>query len=110
VAAGAWKNPQFVDTVLHYYRTRWGGALSLRAYATLQAHLDTKPTPAITVPTIFAAGSADACDLPQASEEQTSCFKAGYQRVLISGAGHFPHRETPSAVAKLLISQLASID
>jgi pimeloyl-ACP methyl ester carboxylesterase len=28
-AAKAWKNPQFVPTVLHYYRTRWGSALSL---------------------------------------------------------------------------------
>jgi pimeloyl-ACP methyl ester carboxylesterase len=42
-AAEAWKNPQFVPTVLHYYRTRWGGALSLRAYAELQAVLNANP-------------------------------------------------------------------
>ena len=105
-AALAWKNPQFVATVLHYYRTRWGGALSLRAYATLQALLAAKPTPRISTPTIYIQGGSDAVDLPASSANQTSFFSGPYERVVIKTAGHFPHREDPKAVTKLLIRQM----
>lgn len=105
-AAKAWENPQFADTVLHYYRTRWGGALSLRAYAFLQSKLNTKPKPKIAVPTIYVQGGADACDLPGCSDDQGSYFSGRYERVMVQGVGHFPHRENPAAVAKMLSRQL----
>ena len=105
-AAKAWKNPQFADTVIHYYRTRWGGALSLRAYAFLQSKLNTKPKPKIAVPTIYVQGTADACDLQECSDDQASFFSGKYERVMVKGAGHFPHRENPAAVAKVLSRQL----
>ena len=105
-AAQAWSNPQFVATVLHYYRTRWGGALTLRAYAGLQAQLDAKPKAHITVPTLYAQGGADACDLPKSSEDQAGQFTGAYERVLLKGLGHFPHREDPKAIAKLLAAHL----
>jgi pimeloyl-ACP methyl ester carboxylesterase len=105
-AAASWKNPQFVATVLHYYRTRWGGALSLRAYEALQAKLNQKPKAKISVPTVFAQGSMDQSDLPAGSAEQAEYFKGGYRRVILKGVGHFPNRENPAAVAKLLESQL----
>jgi len=106
-AAEAWKNPQFAEIVLHYYRTRWGGALSRRAYADLQAVLNAKPKPKISVPAIYVQGGADACDLAACSEEQAGAFSGGYERVLLKGVGHFPHREDPKAIAKLLSRQLA---
>lgn len=105
-AAPAWDNPQFVDVVLDYYRMRWGGALSRRAYAELQAQLDTKPQPKIAVPTIFIHGAADACDLPAGADGQEAAFPAGYERVLLPGVGHFPHRENPGAVAEAIRRQL----
>jgi hypothetical protein len=69
-ATKSWKNPQFTEIVLHYYRTRWGGALSLRAYKDLQARLDKTPKAKISVPAIHVQGSADASDLAAGSEEQ----------------------------------------
>jgi len=105
-AAESWKNSQFVETVLHYYRTRWGGALSLRAYETLLSKLNEKPRLKISVPTIFAQGGMDASDLPAGSEEQAEYFSGGYRRVVLRGVGHFPHREDSAAIAKLLQSQL----
>lgn len=105
-AAAAWKNPQFADTVLHYYRMRWGGALSLRAYASLQAKLNAKPRPSISAPTLYIAGDADNCVLPAASEDQAPSFTGSYNRILLKGLGHFPHREDPKAVAKLLTRHL----
>jgi pimeloyl-ACP methyl ester carboxylesterase len=103
-AAAAWKNPQFVSTVLHYYRTRWGGALSLRAYSELQATLNAQPKAKITVPSIYVQGADDACDLPPCSEHQASFFTAPYKRILLKGSGHFPHREDPKAIASHLSS------
>ena len=101
-AAEAWTNPQFVRTVLHYYRTRWGGALSLRAYAEAQAKLEAKPKAKIAVPTLYVQGADDACDLAPCSEDQATEFTGPYERVLLKGSGHFPHREDPRAIAKLL--------
>jgi pimeloyl-ACP methyl ester carboxylesterase len=101
-AAKAWRNPQFVATVLHYYRTRWGGALTLRAYERLQATLNEKPKAKINVPTIYVQGSADASDLPASSKEQAAYFTVGYRRVILKGVGHFPHREKPEVIAGLL--------
>jgi pimeloyl-ACP methyl ester carboxylesterase len=101
-----WKGPQFAATVLHYYRTRWGGALGLRAYAELQARLDAKPKTKLATPTIYVQGGADACDLPACSEEQDGFYTGPYERVLLKGVGHFPHREDPKTIAKLLIQQI----
>ena len=101
-AAQAWSNPQFADIVLHYYRTRWGGALSLPAYADLQARLNASPKPKISVPTLFVQGGSDFCSLPSGSEDQSSGFSGEFERVLLKGLGHFPHREDPKAVAKLI--------
>ena len=105
-AAQAWNNPQFVDTVLDYYRMRWGNALGRRAYAEKQAKLDVKPEPKIAVPTIFVQGDSDACDLVQGADGQEACFASGYERVILPGVGHFPHRENPAAVARHLSKQL----
>jgi pimeloyl-ACP methyl ester carboxylesterase len=101
-AAEAWKNPQFVQTVLHYYRIRWGAALSLRAYSELQIILNAQPKAKIAVPSIYVQGDEDACDLPQCSEDQAGFFTAPYKRILLKGSGHFPHREDPKAIATLL--------
>ncbi len=105
-AAAAWNNPQFVDIVLDYYRMRHGGSLGRRAYAEAQEKLDAKPQPKITVPTLFIHGSADACELSEGAEGQEAAFTGGYERVLVPDAGHFPHRENPSAVVEALREHL----
>jgi pimeloyl-ACP methyl ester carboxylesterase len=109
-AAKAWNNPQFVATVLHYHRTRWGGALSLRAYEGLQTRLNEIPKARISVPTIYVQGDADASDLPASSEEQAEYFTRGYRRLILKNVGHFPHRENQQVVTKLLQRQLQSMN
>ena len=101
-AQAAWDNPQFVEIVLEYYRMRHGGSLSRRAYAEAQAKLDAKPSPKISVPTLFVHGDADACDLPEGAMGQEAAFPGGYTPLLLSGVGHFPHRENPPDVARAL--------
>ena len=107
-AAEAWTNPQFAAIVLHYYRMRWGGTLSLRAYAASQAQIDAKPKPKISTPTLFITGAADHCVFSAASDDQKSAFTGPYEREVLKGLGHFPHREDPKAVAKLLSRHLAT--
>ena len=101
-ASKAWGKAQFTATVLHYYRMRWGGALSLRAYAALQARLDGKPKPKIATPSVFVHGAADACVLPAASDANRKYFSGAYERVTLKGVGHFPHREDAKSVAKIV--------
>ena len=105
-AAAAWDNPQFAEFVLDYYRGRRGNAPGRHVYAAAQATLDAKPQPEIVVPTLYIQGSADACDLPAGAEGQEAALTAGYELVLVPGAGHFPHRENPSAVASALQKRL----
>ena len=101
-AAKAWKNEQFAEIVLHYYRMRWGNAISVRGYAELQAPLSVEPKPKITVQATYVQGDADGCNLPDCADEQTGFFTGGYERVMLKGVGHFPHREDSKTVGKVL--------
>jgi pimeloyl-ACP methyl ester carboxylesterase len=53
-------------------------------------------------------GASDSCDLPSASEGQEKYFLNGYERILLEGVGHFPHREAPAAVADAALRLLSS--
>ena len=106
-AAKAWGHKQFTATVLHYYRMRWGGALSLRAYAAAQTQLDAKPKPRIATPTVFVHGAQDHCVLPAASDADGKYYSGAYQRVTLKGIGHFPHREDAKSVGKIVAKMLS---
>ena len=103
-AAMAWKNPQFVATVLSYYRTRYGNAPGASLYAQLAAHMSEKPK--LEVPTWFLTGLADACNRSEGSLGQENWFSAGYERIELPGIGHFIQREAPEAVASALAAAL----
>jgi pimeloyl-ACP methyl ester carboxylesterase len=83
--SAAWSNPQFVDVVIHYYRHRYGNASGSGVYTAQQATLDAQPV--IRVPTVFACGTADACNLPESSLDQERWFANGYERVEVEGPG-----------------------
>ena len=72
-------------------------------YTAQQATLDAQPV--IRVPTVFACGTADACNLPESSLGQERWFANGYERVEVEGAGHFIQREDPELIAALLRRQ-----
>jgi pimeloyl-ACP methyl ester carboxylesterase len=103
--ARAFENPDWVPITLNAYRRRWrGDQPSDPALAKLYARLATIER--IGVSALMIQGGADSCDEPASSEGQDVYFPAGYRRVIVDGAGHFPLREAPDAVADAVIAHL----
>ena len=63
----------------------------------------------LSTPTLMIQGASDNCDAPKESEDQDAFFTGGYQRLLLEGVGHFPHREAPEIVADALIDFLSKL-
>lgn len=106
-AAVAWTNPQFVATVLSYYRARHGNASRAPRYAAQSALLKEKP--AVSAATWFVTGLADACNFPEGSLGQEKWFSGSYRRVELPGIGHFVHREAPGSVAEVVADALQGV-
>ncbi|SAL65690.1 alpha/beta hydrolase fold protein [Caballeronia peredens] len=103
--ARAFDNPDWVSITLNAYRRRWrGDQPSDPALADLYSRLATVER--IGIPALMIQGGADSCDEPASSAGQEGYFTAGYRRVVIDGAGHFPLREAPDAVADAVIAHL----
>jgi len=93
---------------LNAYRSRYlAGEVVDSRYDGLQARL--KNTVLIEVPTVMMQGASDFCDLPSASEGQEKYFLSHYERILLEGVGHFPHREAPAAVADAALRLFSSL-
>jgi len=105
--ARSFDNPQFVDTVLHYYAYRWKNARGSPLYARQQKVIDRVPR--VRVPTIFAYGTDDRCNLPELSIGNERFYAGSYRRVETPRAGHFIQREFPERVADLIRELLALI-
>ena len=60
----------------------------------------------LSTPTLLIQGALDHCDAPKEPEGQDKFFTGGYQRLLLEGIGHFPHREAPDAVADAIVRLL----
>jgi pimeloyl-ACP methyl ester carboxylesterase len=102
-AAQSFVGPDWVAITLNSYRARWreGEAWDPR-YDALRARLATVER--IGVPALVLHGSADTCVMPGETENRERFFLAGYRRVVIDGAGHFPQREAPDQVAAELLA------
>ena len=100
-------DPDWAAITLQAYRSRWlpGEATDPR-YEALQQQLH--DTECLSIPTLMIQGGADTCDRPQESEGLEPYFTAGYQRLVVGGAGHFPHREAPEAVAQAITAHLTT--
>jgi pimeloyl-ACP methyl ester carboxylesterase len=94
------QNEQFVDTVIHYYRHRWGAAPGSRVYESQEMKL--RDTPPIPVPAVFVCGTSDACNLPESCRSNAKLYPAGLERVELAGVGHFVQREQPEEIARRL--------
>ena len=103
----SFQNPQFVQTVTHYYRHRWN-AVAGAAYYESQDQI-AQAAPPVTVPHTFICGSADACTLVNTSENLERFYRGGYNRVVVEGAGHFVQRERPAVVAEQIRTMLRAI-
>lgn len=103
-AQQAFKNPEWSDVVLHSYRHRWGFEAGMPYYHGDEVSLN--PAPVLEVPTLVLHGDTDTCNHPDSSARKEHFFRGRYQRTLLPGTGHFPHREVPELVAKTVLSFL----
>jgi pimeloyl-ACP methyl ester carboxylesterase len=104
VTAAAFDNPDWAQITLHAYRVRWGEAVPDPRYAALEERQ--KEVRQIVVPTLMIQGGDDRCVLPAATEGKERHFAGPYRRVVLEGIGHFPTREAPEEVAKLVVDFL----
>ena len=104
--AGSFKNPDWTAITLHAYRSRWKAEPADTRYLRLKSRLASVET--IGTPTLLIQGDADRCNPPSESADQAQHFTGFYHRVLLEGVGHFPAREAPDQVAKVVLAHLKS--
>lgn len=105
-ASRSFVQPDWAEITLNAYRSRYlNGEAVDHQYDELQSRIESSDV--INVRTVMIQGAADLCDLPIASEGQEKHFLQGYQRVLLDGVGHFPHREAPIAVFDAVLPLLS---
>jgi pimeloyl-ACP methyl ester carboxylesterase len=97
-------NPDWIATVLHSYRHRWGHAAGDTLYDKLEERL--VPPPAIGRPTLVIHGAEDGSNDATMSAGRERYFSDRYLRLVIDGIGHFPSREAPDQVAGALLEFL----
>ena len=95
--AASFDNPDFVATVIHSYRHRYGNASGDPSFDELERHLARQPK--IAAPTIALHGEADQVDPHTSSEQQARYFTGSYKRRLLPGIGHCAPAEAPEAVS-----------
>ena len=98
--ATSFENDQFIDTVIHYYRHRWGAAPSSPLYEAQEIRLT--GTPPIPVPATFICGLSDAANLAESSRGNQKSYPAGLERIELPEVGHFVQRERPDVVAEVV--------
>jgi len=104
--AVAFENPDWAAITLHAYRVRWGAAEPDPEYdAERHRYAGVEH---IAVPTLMVQGGDDRCALPASSEGKEQHFSGSYRRIVLDGVGHFPTREAPDAVGRLLSEFLAA--
>ncbi len=105
--ARSFENPDWVPITLNAYRARFNTAEPRdERYDLVRARL--AEAVELSVPTLMIQGAADACDRPEGSAGLDRHFTGGYRREVLDGVGHFPHREAPEQVARLVVDWLTS--
>lgn len=103
--ARSFENPDWPAITLHSYQVRWGEADKDPRYRDLDQRAMLAQS--ISVPTLMIQGGADGVTLAATTDAKDRYFTGGYQRVVLDGVGHFPTRERPDVVNKLLLDFLA---
>ncbi|HKT79632.1 MAG TPA: alpha/beta hydrolase [Vicinamibacterales bacterium] len=99
--ARSFENPDWPAVTLHSYRVRWGLADADPRYADIERAQ--QQVRQISVPTMVIHGSDDRCVGASTSEGKEVHFTGAYERHQLRGVGHFPTREDPATVARLLV-------
>ena len=100
--AAAFDNPDFVDVVLHSYRTRIGAVPGDPALDGLERRLASQPQ--ITVPTVALAGADDGVDPPEPLDKIAPHFSDLRQQAALPGVGHNLPQEAPAAFCDAVMS------
>jgi pimeloyl-ACP methyl ester carboxylesterase len=98
--AQSFANPDWPEITWHSYSVRWGEADKDFRYAEFDRHVAAAPS--IAVPAVMIQGGADAVTLPETTDGKDRYFTGGYARHVIAGVGHFPTREAPEAVSRIV--------
>ena len=106
ITAKSFENPDWPEVTVHSYTVRWGEARKDPRYRDLDQRA--RSAKAISVPTLMIQGGADGVTVPSTTDGKEKYFTGGYRRDVLDGIGHFPTREAPDAVNKLLIDFLKS--
>jgi pimeloyl-ACP methyl ester carboxylesterase len=101
-SAAAFDNPDFVATVIHSYRHRFGLVAGDPAYAEIERRLAAQPD--ITVPTIVLQGADDGVDPPTAEDAAEAHFTGPYDRRIVADAGHNLPQEAPEIFADSVLA------
>jgi pimeloyl-ACP methyl ester carboxylesterase len=100
--AEGFSDPDWVAISLNAYRARWVQGEEVDShYDPLQRRLC--EVERLSTPTLMIQGGSDYCDDPKESEGLEKFFTGRYERLLLEGIGHFPHRESPIQVAEAVI-------
>jgi pimeloyl-ACP methyl ester carboxylesterase len=106
--AASFTNPDWVSVTLNAYRSRWlSNEMTDARYEELQEKL--AAVERLSVPTLMIQGAADDCDSPKESENLEPYFTARYDRQVLDGVGHFPHREAPNLVSAAVLDHLSTV-
>lgn len=101
-SAAAFDNPDFVETVIHSYRHRFGLVEGDAAFAEIEQRLAAQPD--IAVPAIVLQGADDGVDPPARADAAEPHFTGPYERRIVPGAGHNLPQEAPDAFADAVLA------
>ncbi len=105
--AQSFTNPDWVGITLNAYRSRFlAGEPRDARYDNLTQRL--AQIECIGTPTLMIQGADDRCDQPSGSANLERYFTASYERIVLDGVGHFPHREAPGLVAGMIGRHLST--
>jgi pimeloyl-ACP methyl ester carboxylesterase len=103
--AEGFSHPDWVEITLNAYRARWVQGEQVDShYDSLQQRLG--EVERLSTPALMIQGGSDYCDDPKESEGLEKFFSVRYDRLLLEGIGHFPHRERPMEVAEAVLCLL----
>lgn len=104
--ARSFENPDWVEVVLHFYRSRWDEVEPDPRSKWLDTAI--REAKQIAAPGLFLQGEVDGINPPETTLYLASKFSGPFKRVTLPGVGHFPTREAPEAVARYLLEHFRS--
>jgi pimeloyl-ACP methyl ester carboxylesterase len=102
--AKSFENPDWPDITWHSYSVRWGEADKDPRYTELERRVNAAHS--ISVSTLMIQGASDSVTLPESTVNKDEYFTGGYARRVIPDVGHFPTREAPEMINKLVLEFL----